>query len=382
MEKHITKIMELRDSPWVCGPGRTILETAARVNSEKYAYYIGAFNKRNSAQNPFLKAAMERDLKIFPIHESCSIDPTIIFQIMRIIEKEKINIIHTHEVRSDMVGLIIGKMYRIPVVATLHGWIQNGFKDKLFTKADKSILRFFDHIICVSEKMKEEVLRLGIKEGKVTVLHNALDMESFRRNPNDRSFRSEIGVGNETLLVGNIGRLSPEKGQSDFILAASAVLKKRKDVRFILIGKGDDESRLRELARDLGILNDIIFAGYMTNMVSIYNSLDLVVQSSYTEGMPNVILESLAMEVPVIATDVGGTSEAVINKETGVLSQPKRPEAMAANILNFVEDKKAFQRMAQKGRKLVCEKFSIDERTRKLSEIYDRLIFEKRKLSV
>jgi len=371
--------MELRDSPWVDGPGRTILESAGRINPERYGNFIGAFCRRNSTENPFLKAGFQKKLKIFRIDESCSYDPTIILQIRCLIKKENINIIHTHEVRSDIVGLISGKVCRIPVVATLHGWIENGFKGKIFTKLDKTILRFFDHVICVSERMKEEVLPLGIKEEKVSVLHNALVIDNFRRNLEDRSFRREIGAGEETLLVGNIGRFSPEKGQADFVLAASAVLKKHKDARFVLIGKGNDEARLRELAQDLGIRNEIIFAGYRTNMVNVYNSLDLVVQSSYTEGMPNVILETLAMEVPVIATDVGGTSEAVTDNETGILIQPGKPEEMAARILDFVKDKDAFQRMAEKGRKVIEAKFSIDERTKKLSKIYDRLIYEKRK---
>lgn len=379
MERNRINILELRDSPWVDGPGRTILESAARINPERYGNYIGAFCRRNSTENPFLKAGFQKKLKIFRIDESCSYDPTILFQIRCLIKKEKINIIHTHEVRSDIVGLISGKMCRNPLVATLHGWIQNGFKGKFFTKFDKSILRFFDHVIAVSERMKEEVLRFGVNKEKVSVLHNALVIDNFRRNLEDRSFRREIGVSDEILLVGNIGRLSPEKGQADFVLAASAVLQKHKDVRFILVGKGDDESRLRKLVQDLGVRNEIIFAGYRENMVHVYNSLDLVVQSSYTEGMPNVILEALAMKVPVIATDVGGTSEAIMNNETGVLVQPGEPEELAIKMLDFVKSKDAFKKMVERGRKVVEAKFNIEERTRRLSEIYDRVIFERRK---
>jgi glycosyltransferase involved in cell wall biosynthesis len=349
------------------------LESASRINSEKYGYFIGAFCKRNSMENPFIKAALDRKLKVFPIYEFHSYDPTILLQIRRLIEREKIDIIHTHEVRSDIVGLACGKLCGVPVMTTLHGWIQNGFKGRLFTKIDKNILRFFDHVICVSERMKQEVCRFGVKQGSFTVLHNALVIENFQRNMEDRGFRNETAVRANCFLIGNIGRLSPEKGHADFIRAAAIVLKKYRNARFVLIGKGDDEHCLRELARGLGIENEIVFAGYRTDMVHIYNTLDLVVQSSYTEGMPNVILEALAMEVPVIATDVGGTSEAIENNKTGILISPGKPEELAEKIRAFIQNKDTFKEMAKKGRKHVEANFNFDERTQKLSLIYDRM---------
>lgn len=372
-------VLHLRDSPWLDGPGRTILETGARINSSKYGYYIGAFCKRYEHEHPFFRAVQERGLSVFRINESNGFDCSVLLQIRRLIEMERIDIVHTHEVRSDIIGLIVGKLSGVPIVTTLHGWIENGLKGKLFTRLDKTILRFFDHVICVSEKMKMPVLKFGVRKDKVTVLHNALVIENYRRNVADRSFRRELNIGDNTLLIGNIGRLSVEKGQADFIRAAAPVLKEHKNARFVLIGKGDDEPRLKELVKKLGVQKEIIFLGYRPDMPNVYNSLDLVVQSSYTEGMPNVILEALAMEVPVIVTDVGGTSEAIINEETGILIQPGKPEKLATKILTFINNKDAFKRMAERGRKVVESKFNIEERARKLSLIYDRLFDEKRK---
>ena len=369
-EKRIN-ILHLRDSPWVDGPGRTILESASRINPEKYGYFIGAFCNKNSQGNPFIDTAVERKLKVFRIDESYSLDWTILSQIERLIVREKVDIIHTHEVRSDLFGLVAAKMAGVPVMTTLHGWIQNGLKGKLFTKIDKGILRFFDHVIVVSEKMKDEVLRYSVRPEKVSVLHNALFIENFRRNSGDRSFRGEIGVNDETLLVGNIGRLSPEKGQADFIRSAAKVLSRNKNARFVLIGIGEDKPHLEALSRSLGLDEKVLFLGYRSDMVQVYNSLDLVVQTSYTEGMPNVVLEALAMEVPVIATDVGGTSEVIKNNHTGVLVGPGKTEIIAENILNFIRTRDVFAKMAKYGKKSVVKNFNFDERTKKLSELYD-----------
>jgi glycosyltransferase involved in cell wall biosynthesis len=216
----------------------------------------------------------------------------------------------------------------------------------------------------------------------MSVLHNALVIENFRPDSKDQTFRREIGISDKTLLVGNIGRLSPEKGQSDCVRVAAAVLKDYKDAKFVLIGKGDDEVRLRELAQKLEITNEVIFMGYRDDMQRIYNSLDLVVQSSYTEGMPNVILEALAMEVPVIATDVGGTSEAIRNNLTGVLVQPAKPEEITKKILAFIQNQDAFKEMAKKGRKHVETNFNFDERTQKLSRIYDQITSKEKNFKI
>lgn len=371
-------VLELRDSPWLDGPGRTILETAAKINSEKFGYFIGGFCNKDLTNNPFIDSAIKRNLNIFRINEFSNFDITVFAQIKHIIKSEKINIIHTHETRSDIIGLIVGKLLGIPVITTLHGWIENNFKSRLLTRLDKSLLRFFDHVITVSNKMKEQVLLDGVAKENVTALNNALVLENYHRNSEDQSFRKEIKVGDQTLLVANIGRLSPEKGQTDFIKSAKLVINQNPDVRFILIGIGNDQANLESLVKQLGFEEKILFLGYRNDMINIYNNIDLVVQSSFTEGMPNVILEALAMEVPVIATDVGGTSEVVINNVTGVLVKPGNPREISTHILKFIENKQIYRQMAINGKNLVNCEFGFDVRTKKLSNIYETIYYTNR----
>jgi len=367
------RILHLRDSPWVDGPGRTILETGARIDSRRYGYLIGAFCKRTAPDNSFIKALTERGLAVIRIKESHGFDPTVLSQVRRLINKERIDIVHTHEVRSNVIGLIAGKLTGIPVVTTLHGWIENSAKGRILTRFDKDILRFFDHVIAVSEKIKIEILGHGVRTENVTILHNALVLENYRRNHADRSFRRELGVGDETLLVASIGRLSPEKGQADFIRAARRVLERRPDARFLLVGVGGDRQKLESLSQSMGLNGKVLFLGYRSDMAAIYNSIDIVVQSSFTEGMPNVVLEALAMEVPVIATDVGGTAEAVRHNETGVLVKPGLPGDVSAQILSYAESRERFKRMAERGRALILEQFCFAERTNRLADLYEKV---------
>lgn len=363
-------VLHLRDSPWVDGPGRTILETGTRIDVKIFKYAIGAFCRKEQRVNAFVKAAKNRNLNVFCLDERHGFDVAVLFRVIQLINRERIDIIHAHEVRSDVIGLLAGKMTGIPVLTTLHGWIENSCRGKIFTRLDKRILRHFDHVIAVSEKMKGQVLECGVKESRVTVLHNALVLEDYSRDRGDRRFRAELGVSNETLLVANIGRLSPEKGQADFIRAARKVLERNQDAIFLLVGVGSDRPQLEALVQHMALKGKVQFLGFRNDMMSIYNSLDLVVQSSLTEGMPNVVLEALAMKVPIIATDVGGTAEALKHRETGILVPPGYPDILAERILEYQSNKNAFAEMADNGRKYMQKRFCMNERTRKLSDIY------------
>jgi len=367
-------ILHLRDSPWVDGPGRTIIETGCSIDSSRYGYSIGAFCSKSFEQHPFIREATERNLTVFPINEVGQFDPKPINKILRLIDEQQIHVLHSHEVRSDFIGLLCARVKRIPIVTTIHGWISNEIKGQIYTAVDKALLRFFDRIIVVSEKTKEEVLETGVVEEKVSVLHNALVLDTFRRDRNNCEFRRELAIPEGTTLIANIGRLSPEKGQADFLLAAREILRHHDNVHFVLIGTGPDQSKLEQLAKDFQIQHSVTFAGFRTDMPSIYNNLDLVIQSSYTEGMPNVILEALLMEVPVLATDAGGTAEIISNGRTGVLIPHSSPEDITRNTLSFLKNPAKFKQMARQGKSIVKEKFNFPDRTKKLSLIYDKLM--------
>ena len=221
--------------------------------------------------------------------------------------------------------------------------------------------------------MENQVQKLGVSSNKLSVLYNSLIIDRYRPDANDQDFRKELGVEENTLLVANIGRLSPEKGQADFILAAKNVLETHQNTKFLLIGVGPEQERLENLANDNGIRDAVIFTGYRNNMISIYNSLDLVVQSSHTEGMPNVVLEASLMEVPVIATKVGGTSEIINDYESGVLIAAGSHEIIAKKIIEYLKYPDLYVKMAIQAKLRVQQYFNFQNRTKILMNIYEEI---------
>ena len=373
-ESPVRRVLDLRDSPWVDGPGRTILDTASMVDPKRYRIVIGAFSGDRHGEHAYLTEAVRRGLEIYPITERRALDPGVLRQIVGWCEHNAIDIIHTHDFRSDLYGLIAARRLGIPVVSTCHGWIANNLKGRVYTVIDKFLLRFFDRTIVVSARMYAHLSAQGIPARKLAVIQNALILEHYRPDRSDRSVQAELGIPAHHKLVGNIGRLSPEKCQDLFLHAAAEIIPEMKDVSFVLIGIGPEEDRLRCLAMELGIADHVIFAGYRGDMQRVYNSLDLVVQSSRTEGMPNVVLEALLMRVPVVATDVGGTAEIVTDGLSGRLISPNDPQALAAAMREALTAAERTESWVTSGEMHVRHNFDHATRLRRIMDVYDHVM--------
>ncbi len=365
-------ILDLRDSPWVDGPGRTILDCASSLEGKKYHFIIGTFSGGEQKTNSYSDEAKRRKLQLFKIRENSAFDINVGRQIIKVIKENDVNIIHTHDFRSNIFGLICGKLCRKPVITTVHGWIANDVKGKLYILIDKLLLRFFDNVISVSNKTAELIKKSYISDKKLTVINNALKVENYKLDKDFCEIRTEFGIDKEEILIANIGRLSPEKGQLDFLRLAKKIIEFNDKVKFILIGIGPDQNILESYVEKNNIKESVIFAGFRNNMNDIYNEIDLVIQSSYTEGMPNVILEALLMETPVIASDVGGTSEIIKDKVNGVLFEKGRIDQLVIEVNRFLKNTEHFKILAKEGRKNILQNFSHSKRIKQLDQLYDK----------
>lgn len=371
--KRVT-ILDFRDSPWVDGPGRTILDCASSLRDRGYRIVIGTFSGGEQKTNAYAEEAKRRGLEVRTLHERGRFDYRVVGQIIKLIDEMNADIVHTHDFRSNVFGLLAARIRHKPVVSTVHGWIANDIKGKFYVAADKAILRFFDRVITVSERTKGLIEKARVALAKITVIPNALTLERYLPNRSADAFRRELNANAGTVLIANIGRLSPEKGQLEFLQAAQELVRERENVKFILIGIGPDRAKLERFVVENGLSEAVIFAGYRDDMINVYNGVNLVVQSSYTEGMPNVVLEALLMEVPVIATDVGGTAEIIEHERTGILIRAGDVGEIVQQITAYCRDPVRYQGMAQLGRKLVSERYDHNRRIVKLAALYDSML--------
>jgi glycosyltransferase involved in cell wall biosynthesis len=365
------RILHLRDSPWIDGPGRTILETASSIDRSRIDYRVAAFVDSRGNDHPLVDALLKRNLPVHAIVDDGRSLRRIVQQVMALVEAHRIDVLHTSEFRSSLVGLLCSCRFPVLHVRTAHGWIANDLRGRLKAFLDRALLRSCDRVILVSHALRKQLPLWWVPERRVRVLHNAVVLDHYENVP-QRIAPSAMEPGAETVLL-SVGRLSPEKGQASLLKALARLASRHPGLRVSFAGVGPLERDLRELADSLGVSKRVKFLGYVEDIASVYLSASLVIQSSSTEGLPNVILEAACLEVPVVATDVGGTAEVIEHGVTGWLVRPNSIEDLIAGIEHFLENPARFADMAKLSRARVWKDFSFEERTEAQSRLYEEL---------
>jgi glycosyltransferase involved in cell wall biosynthesis len=367
------QVLDLRDSPWFDGPGRTVLEVAEGLESSGIRVTVGSFGSGDAIDHAYLAEAAQRGLPVLPVRETSAFDLKVAWQIRDFCRRSGTHLIHCHELRSNIYGLWAGRRLGIPVVATVHGWIANDTRGKAYTLADKILLRFFDAVVTVSHMLSQQLRSAGISAKKLSVVPNALDTRRYVYDATDKAFRRELKIADNTVLLANIGRLSPEKGQEFLLPAFHALLKEGFRAHLVLVGIGPDEQPLKHMAATLGVTSAVSFVGFRTDMRRIYNSADIVVQSSTSEGMPNVILEAMAMERPVVATEVGGTPELIVHGKHGLLVPPGSVADLSKALCQVMSDRSAAAEMSTHAARRVRLHFDSSSRLDTMRALYRRV---------
>jgi glycosyltransferase involved in cell wall biosynthesis len=213
---------------------------------------------------------------------------------------------------------------------------------------------------------RQLVEKHGIDPAKIEVIGSAVDLEKFKP-PRDRTkFRREIGLGDETPLIGNVGMIRPDKGQLELVKSAPLVFQKRPDARFVIVGQGTGILKrginVRNAIDRAGFADKIIMAGYRWDTPNVYAACDMIVIASLrTEASPIVLREAFASGRPVIATKVGDIPEIVRHRENGLLIEPGDTQALASAILEFISDPKLAVHCAANGLRYATENFSFDK---------------------
>ena len=223
-------------------------------------------------------------------------------------------------------------------------------------------------------------LEAGIPETNITVIHNGIDTKMWCPSEVRETLRDELCIKPTTPIVGYVGRIMPEKDLETWLRAAAMVAVKYPETRFVLVGEGRDGRTLQDLqhlAASLGIGNKVLFPGYRRNLLPVYASFDIFVMSSLREGLPNSILEAMALGRPVVTTDVAGAKELVLDQETGFVVPQKAHEDLGQRIITLLDDKERRLYMGNAGRRRVEEKFSFSQRLRHIEQLYEQIVAQK-----
>ncbi len=362
------------------GAERHILNLAAAMDPDRVEVFVcGLF------AGPFVQVAREAGIRAHSIPMRHKLDFGIVTKLRDFIALEKIDIVHTHGVRANLVGRLAARMAGVDtVVTTVHSLLAQDYPDLFSRLANMFIEKvsrgLTTHFIAVSGGLREALVRQGIPENRITVIYNGLNPEMFRKKAGAcAGWRERNGFRPGTPLVAMVGRLHPVKGHRFFLKAAAEIIKERKDVHFLVVGGGPERDRLQEYTNRLGIADHVTFTGFVSDVSGLMPELNLLIIPSLWEGFGLTALEAMAVGVPVVATSVGGLPEIVDHGTTGLLVPPADEACLIKGIVWMLDHPQEAVEMAAAAKSAVEEKFTASAMARKTLELYGELRYEAKK---
>ena len=364
------------------GPEKTILNSPRHFAGTRYresACYLHASGDPGIAI--LEKRAAERDCPFLAIEDPHPYDLRTLARLAALCREHDVRIWHGHDYKSNLFGLLLKKLCDLRLVTTVHGWVKHTARTPVYFAVDRFALRRHEEVMAVSQDLYDECLRIGVPPERLTLVETAIDTDEFRRRrPAHESFqRSLAGAWPPgRLLVGAIGRLSDEKGFHLLIQAFERAVDRGCDLALWIAGEGDEEPRLRAQIESSPHAARMQLLGWRADLVHLYEAFDVFALSSIREGLPNVVLEAMAMEVPVLATRVGGLAAFGRDGEDMLLVPPGSVDDLALGLELLALDPALRTRLARTARRRVETEQSFVQRTQAVADVYDRLLAEQR----
>lgn len=364
------RILQLISSGGYYGAESMLVDLAACLGAEGCQNILGVF--RNS-QNPNIEVAdraMRRGLQVEIIKCAGRIDRSAIGQIKDLIYRYGIDIVHTHGFKPNFYATLATPS-GIPLIATYHlDWPDRGVFLHGYHLLDRLILKRFAKVVAVSDAIARSLIRSGLGTDRIQTVANGVDFSQWSQQA---ILKVESGARNRTV-VGVVGRLVPQKGHIYLLQAAHSILSAFPEVVFMFVGDGPERASLQGAVASLGLTHCVKFAGQKSDMPAAYAEMDILVLPSVNEGMPMALIEALIAGRSVVATSVGDVPKLIRNGETGLLVEPRNPDALASAITKLLFDPGLRLRFAEEGRKWVLAHFSAQAMADQYRAIYGKAL--------
>jgi glycosyltransferase involved in cell wall biosynthesis len=301
-----------------------------------------------------------------------------LLDLVGLMRRRNYDIVHTHSAKAGLLGRVAAKIVGIPIIIhTLHGFHGFTFFDRaLFVIEEKLGALLSDKIITVSEINREDAISLGIfPASKAVTIYSGIDVTKFCKTEIEvKRKKTELGLPPSAPVVGTVGRLAEQKAPLDFVAAARIVLDENPQTRFIMVGDGP---LYDDVSASIGEESRIKMLGYRSDVDELLQIMDVFAISSLWEGVGRSLTEALAAKRPVVATEVAGVPELVMDGQTGLLVPPQDPQALAEKIQYLLENREQAVGMAKRGQKKVFQLFDVRDMVDDISFLYQELLREK-----
>lgn len=357
------------------GPDKTIFNSPKYINPFEYRMELAYIHPEEFEHTQSLnQRATKQNCKLHLIPEKNALDPRTFSRLLKLCKTRNVKIFHAHDYKSNLLGLLLKRFHAMKLITTVHGWTNETRRTRLYRKLDQWSLKYYDHVITVSQKLHNQCSQLNINPDKLSLIYNAIELDNYTQQfTSSQEARKHLNLHPNRITLGVVGRLSIEKGIDRLIPIIKQLATTYPDIQLLVIGDGPERTNLQLLTKQNNLTHNIKFHGWQKDLPPYYQSFDLLLQPSLTEGLPNTLLEAMALKTPVAATPVGGIPELITHNHNGILLDPN-PNQWHTQLLNLINDPAQQKSLVNNAQTTIHRQFSFTQRMKKITTLYNQLL--------
>lgn len=358
------------------GAERWILALSKNLKEDEINCDLAVTVEDNSKDLEIIKHFKALNRRVFEIPMTGRFDISVIPKLCRLLKQEKIDIIHSHGYKSDILGLIAARLVGIKAVVTPHGFENaNDWKLNAYIQIGNQFLKRFDKVIPLSKQLCKDIEDIGISKKKLTYIQNGVDLDEVEQ----ACLRDEWAIerAQDKKRIGFVGQMISRKNVFDLLDIFESLSQKHDNLELILLGDGDQREELEAYAKTLSSSPSIEFLGFRDDRLDWLKTFDIFVMTSTLEGIPRCLMEAVAMGIPVAAYDIAGIDQLITHEYTGLLAPLGEKEKLAVQWERILFEKELANQLADAAREFVYEHFSGQRMAREYTELYKDIITAK-----
>jgi glycosyltransferase involved in cell wall biosynthesis len=362
------KILHIISSSGMYGAEAVVLNLLRTLQEGPNRSLLGVFLNSQYPNTQLYDVAMAAGIESHTIACNGRLDRSVLERIRSLVRRVDADVVHTHGYKADVYAYLALRKETIALISTCHTWHDTDRSDRLYGAIDRYVLRNYDGVVAVSDEVKIRLLKAGVAKEKVRCIHNGIDLSPFDRSSAERH------SARRPMVVGLACRLAPEKGIDLFLQMVGCVLAELPGTRFVIAGDGPDRPMLEGLIKKMRISASVDLLGRCEDMPGFFASVDILVSSSRTEGMPMVLLEAMATRLPIVATAVGAVPSVVRDGLTGILVPANDGAALTRAVVRLLRDGVLRKQFGDAARIWIAEGFSAERMTAEYLQLYHEVV--------
>jgi glycosyltransferase involved in cell wall biosynthesis len=395
--KPAIKLLSLIEANTVTGPAKNLLDFCRLARSRelheagfpRVDVSIVTFHRRpasrgngqevhtkEDAPNLFVATARAAGIDVDVITERFRFDPVTISQLRRIVAARAPDIIQSHMVKSHFLVKLAGLGRRYPWVAYHHGYTTTDLKMRAYNQLNRWSLPSATKVITVCDAFSKQLALEGVSPERIVVCHNSVEPPRAVTLEERWALRRRLGINDDERVILAVGRLSAEKGHKDLVSAFALLCASNTNSKFklVIVGEGPEQKRLENSASEKGLTSRVLFIGQVSDVAPFYAIAEVLALASHSEGSPNVLLEAMASDVPVVATSVGGVPEIAVDDDNALLVPARNPRDLAAALERVLTNSELARKLSLNAKANVAAHFSPEQHAQSLIMIHQQLL--------